>query len=355
MKKLLILIWLPLQVFAQDFTGVWTGYLYTAGNQLLYELVISETNNKLTGYSLTTFSINGVENTGIKSMKVKGRKESISIEDDELIYNDYTTTARRITLFSTLTLEKEDSNLVLQGSFFTRSVDRSSFKGTIRLQRKDNFSATRLVTQLEKMDLMNGLSIMQPRAIEKKNEPGINPSIAKESTPVNAVTEKEEEKVAPPKPERNQQPVSITNQSKVIPSAASLPVIKAAPKTIPPSVAAEVASRKTEIIRSIFFQSDSLVLSLYDNGQVDGDTVSVVVNGQVIIARQGLTTTALTTTFYTNNIVGDSLRLIMYAENLGSIPPNTGLLVIQDGNESYQIRFEGDYQKNSAIILRRKR
>lgn len=355
MKKFLILIWLPLQVFAQDFTGVWTGYLYTAGNQLQYELVISQANNKLTGYSLTTFSIEGVENTGIKSMKIKGRKESISIEDEDLIYNDYTTTARRVTLFSTLTLQREDSNLVLQGTFFTRSVDRSSFKGTIRLQKKDNFSAIRLVTQLGKMNLLNSLSIMQPRAIEKKSEPIITPGIAKEPPPVDAVTEKEEEKVALPKPERNLRPVSILTQNKVIPPAPAPPLIKAAPKAIPRSVAAELASRKTEIIRSIFFQSDSLILSLYDNGQVDGDTVSVVVNDQVIIARRGLTTSATTITFYTNNITGDSLRLIMYAENLGSIPPNTGLLIIQDGNESHQIRFEGDYQKNSAIMLRRKR
>src|SRR5205085_10831202 len=119
--------------------------------------------------------------------------------------------------------------------------------------------------------------------------------------------------------------------------------------------AAEIASRKTEIIRNIFFQSDSLILSLYDNGQVDGDTVSVVINDKVVIARQGLSTNAATTTFYTTPGSGDSLRLIMYAENLGSIPPNTGLLIIQDGNNKYQIRFEGDFQKNSAIILRRKR
>jgi hypothetical protein len=53
--------------------------------------------------------------------------------------------------------------------------------------------------------------------------------------------------------------------------------------------------------------------------------------------------------------MGDSIVLIMYAENLGSIPPNTGLLVVHDGNDIYEIRFSGDLQKNSAIILRRKK
>jgi hypothetical protein len=45
----------------------------------------------------------------------------------------------------------------------------------------------------------------------------------------------------------------------------------------------------------------------------------------------------------------------MHAESLGLIPPNTGLLVIQDGAMRYEIRFEGDLQKSSAIVLRRKR
>jgi hypothetical protein len=45
----------------------------------------------------------------------------------------------------------------------------------------------------------------------------------------------------------------------------------------------------------------------------------------------------------------------MYAENLGRIPPNTGLLTLMDGEDRYDIRFSGDFQKNSAIILKRKR
>jgi len=124
---------------------------------------------------------------------------------------------------------------------------------------------------------------------------------------------------------------------------------------VPAKAATDVAKRKIEIIRNVFFKSDSLVLSLYDNGEIDGDTVSVVLNDKVIIAKQRLSTSVINTTVYTSQYPGDSLKLIMYAENLGTIPPNTGLLIIQDGDDRHEIRFEGDLQKNSAIILRRKR
>ena len=116
----------------------------------------------------------------------------------------------------------------------------------------------------------------------------------------------------------------------------------------------DLAKRKIETIRTVNFKSDSLTLTLYDNGVVDGDTVTIILNGKVIMPKQGLSTRAITKTIYITPELGDSLQLIMYAENLGSIPPNTGLLIIQDGEERYQIRFAGDLQKNSAIILRRK-
>ncbi|MEP6927174.1 MAG: hypothetical protein ABI834_06030, partial [Ginsengibacter sp.] len=102
-------------------------------------------------------------------------------------------------------------------------------------------------------------------------------------------------------------------------------------------------------------KSDSLLLTLYDNGEIDGDTVSILLNGKVIMPMQGLMSKAINKTIYLTPEMSDSIVLIMYAENLGSIPPNTGLLVVHDGEDIYEIRFSGDLQKNSAIILKRRR
>jgi hypothetical protein len=97
------------------------------------------------------------------------------------------------------------------------------------------------------------------------------------------------------------------------------------------------------------------VLTLYDNGYVDGDTVSVVMNGQVIFSRQGLSTKAVSKTIYITKETPDSIKLVMYAENLGSIPPNTGLLVVHDGDAVYDVRFSADLKSNAQIILQRKK
>ncbi|MEO7769063.1 MAG: hypothetical protein ABIS01_16650, partial [Ferruginibacter sp.] len=118
--------------------------------------------------------------------------------------------------------------------------------------------------------------------------------------------------------------------------------------------ATDISERKTKNVQSVFFESDSLVLTLYDNGEVDGDTVSVMMNGQIIFARQGLSTIPHTKTIYFDKVMTDSLSMIMYAENLGSIPPNTGLLIIMDGEARYEVRFSADLSTNAAIIFRRK-
>ncbi|MGN6266745.1 MAG: hypothetical protein ACTHM5_13765 [Ginsengibacter sp.] len=122
-----------------------------------------------------------------------------------------------------------------------------------------------------------------------------------------------------------------------------------------PTAGADLSKRKLETIRTVVVAQDSLVFSLYDNGTVDGDTVSVLINGKVAIPRVGLLEKAYNKTIYLTPDMGDSISVVLYAENLGSIPPNTGLLVIREGSKIYEIRFSGDMDKNSKIVLIRKK
>ena len=117
----------------------------------------------------------------------------------------------------------------------------------------------------------------------------------------------------------------------------------------------KLIERKIQKISEIFFSSDSLQLSFFDNGTVDGDTVSMVLDGRVIAEKIKLTTNAYRITIPTRIDLNDSMMLVMHAESLGLIPPNTGLLIIQDGTTRHEIRFEGDLQRSSAVILRKKR
>ncbi|HZJ59212.1 MAG TPA: hypothetical protein VFD24_03015 [Chitinophagaceae bacterium] len=311
-KFLFALFFLPLQNFAQDITGTWAGFLQINDTRVPYELVISGDKKNLNGYSLITFTFDGVENVGVKTMEIKIKRASIAIEDGELIYDNYTTPSRRVKLYGTLVWVGRDSSMTLAGTLATRSLDMRSpnennFKGTIKLQRKPP-ARSKLISKLDEMGLADQLSFVKPAA-NKDVKPAVNKEVV-----LAPVKEKEV-------------------------------VVKSSTETV---------KRETEVIRTVLFKSDSLVLSLYDNGEIDGDTVSLVLNGNIILSRQGLTDKAIRKTIATSEI-GDSSKLVLYAENLGRIPPNSGLLILQDGNERYQIRFSGDLQKNAAVILRRRR
>jgi hypothetical protein len=42
---------------------------------------------------------------------------------------------------------------------------------------------------------------------------------------------------------------------------------------------------------------------------------------------------------------------VLVANNLGSIPPNTALVVITDGNERHEVRASFDLSVNARIVI----
>jgi hypothetical protein len=340
LKTILVLFILPLDVCAQDLTGVWTGFLETGDQKVPYELVISGDKKNLSGYSLMVFTFNGVENVGVKTMEIKVKRGSIAVVDGDLIYDNYNTPPRHVKLYASLAWVGRDTSLTLAGTFATRSLDmrtslhENSFSGVVHLQKRNSLTKTQLTDKLNEMDLLKQLSLGQP--VRKNQEQKVSTEVkAKKSTKTSKTKAKESSS--------NNEVESIKPVEKQIEPAKHREVV----------AAANIATRNTAVLQTVSFKSDSLRLSLYDNGEVDGDTVSVVLNGQPIISRAGLTAKGMTMAIATSDL-RDSSELIMYAENLGRIPPNTGLLIVQDGVDRYQIRFSGDLQNNSAIILRRK-
>jgi len=182
-----------------------------------------------------------------------------------------------------------------------------------------------------------------------------NNSIVNRSSQTQTVEKKKPEVVQVS--QKNDQPINnkTEEQKNISVVPINKPVSQQKEMTVPakelPTI---VADRKNETMQDIYFKNDSLILSLYDNGIVDGDTVSVFMNGENIISKQKLKESAIKKTIYVP-ANSDSLQLVLFAENLGTIPPNTGLLTVRDGDDVYQVRFSADLQKNASIILRRKK
>jgi hypothetical protein len=393
LKKLCSLVlFFPFAVNAQDITGLWKGTLYndTTRETLPYEIGISQEKSKLTGFSHTCIISDDKLYFALKKIRIKKRDGVIIIEDLELIANNSPITPPKgVRKLSVLTLEIRDSIMVLSGKFETnRTKDYHRLTGSVYLQRKNDFRQSSLLPRLTEMGLASEKIFLPPADIAVVNEVAPNePALAKPGAIAASTVESEKtgNKTTAISP-NNKKPVTVGKAVSVEepePEMPALTKIEGAAATInkadkkpagkpqtivsssanPVTVnklvityqpAAEVNERKLETVETVFFKSDSLQLTLYDNGEVDGDTVSVLINGKVVMPKQGLSTKAIRKTIYLPPGT-DSLQLIMYAENLGSIPPNTGLLVVHDGEAVYEIRFSADMNKNSAIVFRRKK
>jgi hypothetical protein len=342
--------------FAQpspDMTGLWTGLMFNDTTELnyRYEIAISEKNGRLVGYSQTFFILDGIEYYGVKKLKITIDGDKVITQDQKLLKNNYPIKPPKgVYVLNVLNFQLTNDVMVLKGMFSTnRTKEYASATGYIHVEKKTNFKESPLVKQLKELELDSDLSFLPVetptaeavvvKAVPAKEEPVALVMPAKKEKPIK---EKEEKN----KPAKEKEVAEI---KKVV-------VKNETPKPQeikPKQAAADINGRIIETIQRVNYTSDSLVITLYDNGEVDGDTVSVLMNGNIIMPMVGLTTKPVRKTIYTKDIT-DSIQIVMYAENLGSLPPNTGLLIVYDGPVRYEIRFSGDLKKNSAIVFKRK-
>lgn len=121
-----------------------------------------------------------------------------------------------------------------------------------------------------------------------------------------------------------------------------------------PVIDREYLARENEVQKEIEVNSDSIQVDLYDNGDIDGDSISVYFNDQLLGANLMLSTRAIHL-----DIALDSTReynqLSMFANNLGRIPPNTALMLITDGDKRYEVRLSSSLDKTAAVRIKRKK
>jgi hypothetical protein len=101
-------------------------------------------------------------------------------------------------------------------------------------------------------------------------------------------------------------------------------------------------------IPEIAVDTGEIRLDFYDNGVIDGDSITILVNKQVILSHQRLTAKPITS-FIKVDLRNTFQEVEMVAENLGSIPPNTALLIITAGKNTYKLFLTSSKEKNAVV------
>jgi hypothetical protein len=228
-------------------------------------------------------------------------------------------------------MNTRDSTNCGRGTVFLRRVSTSDFYKEPFLVEKEK--------EKQKPKIAEKKADVAPKKVTPPNtKPATKPKTHQKTTP--PVTKKSDEKPA----------VNDTATKLVIAPADTLKHAEVKPPK-PASTPPIFLTRENELVKTITTDASEVVINIYDNGTVDNDTISVYLDKKLVLHKQRLTEKPLTLKFKLDESA-DYHELVMVAENLGEIPPNTSLMVVNAGDKQYEVRITSTEQKNAVVIFK---
>ncbi len=369
----LLLSFTSLIAGAQDMTGIWRGSFISSDKKMMdlfnvedkykYEIQLDQANKGFTGvtysYKTTVFYGKASAKGTINPATGKVRIEEIRLLELKMSPDSYA-----CWMVCMLQYTKNGDEEFLEGRYSSYRETDSAFcdRGTVFLKRVSNsdfYKEPFLVKREQEKEKLDALrnkpvhtnpantAIAKTNTPKPNNAPRTNPPAkpaAKTGNP--AVAKKKTEAPLPP---QIKQAESTPGEIKTVPLTANVqPDKKPKEPLIIPSV---LKNRDNELVQTITVNSTDITIDIYDNGTIDHDTISVFLDKKNIVNHEMLKATPIIVKLKMDEN-NDYHELVMVADNLGDIPPNTSLMVVKAGDKQYEVRIASTEQKNAVVIFR---
>jgi hypothetical protein len=324
----------PILVNAQNLTGIWKGYFITKDySQYKVEFQIKQSGNNLTGVS---YSYLNTVYYGKATMSGNFHEANLlSIQEIKTVEVKASEGSVNCLMHYNLNYSKSGREEYLEGSFTSKYETESSTQGIKkgedcgggkvylrRVTSSDFYPEPFLQNSTSRKVIINEA----PPARKGTASTTKNPSEQK-STPI------------------------VTNSSSLISKSFKEESTSSLPAKAPASIPPVANNRLNSILKELTVNSPQVKVSLFDNGEVDGDTVSVYLNSKRVLSNKRLGTTPLELTLHLDQ--ENSLQEItVVAENLGRIPPNSALMIVEAGEQRYRVQITSTEQKNAVVRFR---
>ncbi|MEI7586276.1 LamG-like jellyroll fold domain-containing protein [Runella sp.] len=130
----------------------------------------------------------------------------------------------------------------------------------------------------------------------------------------------------------------------------TLPEKDPLPPPTPPSIKGRASVIKGD---PLTVKVDSVTIEYFDRDKVDNDTISVYLNGVLVVEKQCVSKVKKRVTAHLDRKKDNYLSV--FAENVGDVPPNTATIQIYAGTERYNVDINSDYEENGTIIIKFKK
>jgi hypothetical protein len=336
------LILLAFNLSAQNITGTWEGDL---GSDQFLQLIIIQNGDKICGYTRDHIKAN--KNSYCKAYfegTYDKKKQKLSIAGKFFIENSGSHTLMKLNLL----YKKVKGEEILEDKPTLMSVFSSmiSIFGTLN---DDPFANQPAVTFTEFVHIkkisnepLEVLDLMKDCMTRKAKDTTLAVPQPKDSLPPDIVV------ITPAIPKKIIDPPIVTTPEKTKDSVvASVPDF---PKTDSALIPKEVKKRKNIEQSHLEINVKTINIKVYDNAIVDGDTVSILYNGRLLFSHQRLTEKGLEINLDLDP-AATRHEITLFAENLGSIPPNTALVVITAGKKRYELFASASLEENAVLVF----
>lgn len=373
-KLLALFLLLAFSGAAQDLTGIWRGYFNQVnyqrdadGSRYKFEVQVDHNlkSNYFSGvtYSYLTTVFYG-KATCSGTLNVKNGK--IFLEELKLVEVKMAGPSDACIMTFFLQYSKSGDEEFLEGTYTSMNMRDSTNcgRGTVFLRRvvtSDFYKEPFLVKKEKEREKERELAKTSP----KKEEPPVvktppagpkppvkSAPLAKKPVPApprQTTANKPSPKTNPPIAEKDPKPSnSIPRDTRTVKADT---INKAAKKPLPPVTPKVLANRQNEVVKTIITSANEVELRIYDNGTIDNDTVSVYLDKVLVVSKARLTSKPIIVKFKLDD-TNDFHELVMVAENLGEIPPNTSLMIVNAASKQYEVRITSTEQKNAMVIFK---
>lgn len=353
---LLSILCISFTSFSQDITGIWKGYFITEdGNHYRLEFQVKQNAKGQVSVSGVSYSWqDDIKFYGKATMTGSFVKSSKNFRIKEI----KTVEVKSATGFGTcimnydLVYSRSGKEEFLEGTY----LGKPETKGKLNTYSWGDCGGGRVsLRRVTTSDFY-----IEP-FLRKKNilttPPAKDTVVVKSTTPVKKIPNvAKKDPVKKPVTKPVQKPVAKTNPP-VIPKTDSTIKVKVdvplAKTPIKPVISAPaiLKERTNELMKSLVVTDQDVVVKLYDNGEIDGDTISIYYDNKLLLAKKGLSATPITVKIKVDD-ENQVHELVMVAENLGRIPPNTSLMIVDSGDQRFDVRITSTEQKNALVRFR---
>ncbi len=111
--------------------------------------------------------------------------------------------------------------------------------------------------------------------------------------------------------------------------------------------------RLVDVQKTFEVETDSVTLFVIDNNQLDNDTVTIFYDKTLMVKQHGLTYEPLEIVIPVPE--GREHLMVIYANNVGSIPPNTAAIYFYEYGVRKEVAIRSDTSNNAGILFKRKK